>query len=389
MSEDLPSGHSERRPPAPPAGSQESPLTEPASDPSTGSASGPESGPESGFAPTPHDWLDPSSHRHRRKRHSEPVGPGDRLRRKWRHWRRHRRKVARTAHWYRPRNISLGIIGLILISIISVMLSAYLKVNGVRRAPLLPVSASPTSVGTNLLLVASNGQPASLNADVNTLEVEFIHISSNYQSGQVIDLPRDFVIDSGTSATTIAGLYRSGGVVGIVSALQNSMGLTINHAAQTTFTGYSQVTGDLGTLSIQTDNGKQPFTGDQAQSWVAQPSPAGGTIESGSRFQHWSKAMLQATLQPGVLLNPFRAWSVFSHTASNVVVDDTLDNGALIGLVWRLRSLSSTGLHFYTVPNAGYGQASGQQVLLSNSTAFSQLSTAIRTDNVATLGLFQ
>lgn len=366
-----------RRPPAPPASTPDAPEAS-------------EDGPaEARFEPLADGWLDPNSQLHRRRHRTPPQGPIDRVRRRWRRWRRHRRRVAKRAHWYRPRNISLGVIGLIVLLVVSMFLAAYLKVDGIRRAPLLPLSASTPSQGTNVLLLASSAPPRALQLDPNSLVVELIHLGANYQTGQVIDLPRDLMIGAGASAATVASLYQSGGVSGLVGALQNTMGLTINHAVQTSFAGYERVTSDLGTVTISTDTGKQPFNAAQALAWTTQQNLAGGSIESGRRFQHWSKGMLEAALTPGVLLNPFKVWALFSHTTGNLVVDDTFDNGALVGFVWHLRALRPTDLHFYTVPYTGYQDVNGRRVLMPNAAAFSQLSTAVRTDNLATLGLFQ
>ena len=332
------------------------------------------------------DWSGTEDH-HRRRRRTPPSGPVDRWRRKWRRWRRHRRALAATSPWYRPRNIVIALVLLVFIGVVSTLLSAYIRISDIQREPLLPTSAAPASVGTNIVLLGSNGQPDVL--DPNTLVVQFIHLSANFSSGQVVDLPRDLVIGSGSPVTTVGGIYKSGGVVGLIDALQKDMGLTVNHVIQTSFGGYAQVTDDLGGLSIKTDTGSQQFTGAQAQAYAAEPNPTGGTIETGHRYQHWSKAMLVATLQPGVLLNPFTLWSVFSHTTSNIVVDDTLSNSALFGLMWDASSLSPSDLHFFTAPNAGYATIKGQRVLRPNPTAFAQLSTAIRTDNLASIGLFQ
>lgn len=333
------------------------------------------------------EWLDPEGRRSRKR--TPPKGPIDRLKRKWRRWRRHRRRLAAVAPWYRPRNVVLAIALLVVIGVMSVLLAAYIRVSDIRRAPLLPVTAAPASIGTNILLLSSNGQSAALGLDPNTMVVEFIHLSANYGSGQVIDLPRDLILGTGTSATTVGSVYQHFGAVGLVTALEKDMGVTVNHVIQTSFGGYAQVTDKLGGLSITTDTGKQRFTGAQAQAYAAQPNPAGGTIETGHRFQHWSKAMLTATLQPGVLLNPFTLWSIFADTADNIVVDDTLGNGGLISLAWHVKSLGPGSLHFFTAPNGGYGTFHGAQVLLSNPAGFAQLSTAIRTDNLATIGLFQ
>lgn len=283
----------------------------------------------------------------------------------------------------------LGVIALVILGMLSVLLAAYIKVSDIRRAPLLPVTATTASIGTNIVLLGSNGQTGALALDPATLVVQFIHISADNRSGEVIDLPRDLLLGSGPSAATVDSLYMRSGVVGLVAALQKDMGLTVTHVIQTSFAGYAEVTDDLGGVSIQTDAGSAQFSGAQAEAYAAAPNPTGGTIETGHRYQHWSKAMLVATLQPGVLLNPFTLWSVFSHTADNIVVDDTLDNGALISLLWHLKSLRPTSLHFFTTPNDGYHDLKGQHVLLPNPSGFAELSTAIRTDNLATIGLFQ
>lgn len=345
--------------------------------------------PADGPSPQPAtiDWLDGpqrsrSSSRRRRRR-----GPWRRFKRKWRRWRRHRRTLADVAPWYRPRNIALGVVGLILIGLLSVLISAYVRVSDIRRAPLLPLASAPASLGTNIVLLGSDGQAGAVTLDPKTLVVQFIHLSAGYRSGEVVDLPRDLVI--GSKSTTVGAIYDTSGVPGLVATLQKTMGLTINHVVQTSFNGYAQVTDDVGSLSIKTDSGPRQFTGAQAEAYAAAPNPVGGTIETGHRYQQWSKSLLQGTLQPNVLLNPFTLWAVFRDTTGDLVVDDTLTNGALLGLAWHLTSLSPSDLHFVTAPNAGYGAINGHRVLRASPAAFTALSTAIRTDNLATLGLFQ
>lgn len=342
---------------------------------------------ESVEAPTlgNNDWLDPTSDRHRRRRHTTLTRRRDRLRRKWRRWRRKRRKIAQTAHWYRPRNIAIGFVALVLVLILTAMISVYATINGIRRAPLMPITTSTPSIGTNIVLLSSDGQPAALALDPKTLVVQFIHISANHQSGQVIDLPSDLVMGSGKSATTIGDLYSSGGVIGLIGAIQTDMNLTVNHVIQTSFRSYAKVTDDIGGLSIETDTGFQTLNGAQARAYVDQAIPG----QTGVRFQHWSKAMMKGTLQPGVLFSPTTLWSVFDDTANGIVVDDTLNNSGLVGLIWDLKSLSPSDMHFFVAPNGGNGTLRHQKVLLSSPVAFSRLSTAIRNDNLATIGLFQ
>ena len=339
--------------------------------------------------PGANDWLDPSSSLHRhRKRPVEPRGPLDRLRSRWRRWRRHRRKVAKNAPWYRPRNISLGLLGLVVVLILAVVVTALIKIHGIRRAPLLPVAAATGSLGTNLVVFGSAGDSASLDLDAQTLMVQFIHIGADYRTGQVIDFPRDLVIGEGPAAHTILDLYKTQGVVGVVGALQSAMKVTVNHVFQTSFAGYAAVSDALGGVTIPTVAGSQHFSGPQASAYVL--GDAGQTsIETGHRYQFWSKALLESTLKPSVVVNPFKAWSVFTSTANNIVVDDTLDDSGLIKLVWHLRSLQPARMHFFTAPNKGYATVHGDRVLRSSPIDFDRLSTAIRTDNLATIGLFQ
>lgn len=334
------------------------------------------------------EWLD-SPHRRHRSHRPEPKGPIQKLRRKWRRWRRKRRRLAKTAHWYRPRNVLAGIAAFIVLILVSAVIAAYATVGGIRRAPLLPLTASPPSVGTNLLLIGSDSGTGALNPDHSTLMVQFVHISANKQAAQIIDLPRDLVIGTGPTATTIAKVAAADGVTGIVATLQNAMNLTINHAIQTSFTGYTLVTDDLGGLTLPTASGNRHFTGAQAEAYVKAVPAADGSIETGHRFQFWSKALLEATLQPDVLANPFKDWSILNHTADNIVVDDSFTTNELIGFVWSLRGLKPANMHFFTAPNKGYDTVQGQRVLLPESVYFDRLSTAIRTDNPATLGLFQ
>lgn len=370
-------------PPSPPAGEAiETPLRP--EEPSGNPAEPAPSDEESPASPIAADWLD-NPHRERRRRRRK--GPLRRLKRKWRRWRRHRRALARVAPWYRPRNIVLGIVGLILIGLVSVLISAYIWISDIRREPLLPTTAGTASIGTNIVLLGSDSPGGAMALDPNTLVVQFIHISAGYHTGEVVDLPRDLVV--GPQDATVQSIYDAHGVPGLIDVLQKSMGLTVNHVVQTSFRGYAKVTDDVGPLSIKTDTGTQQFTGIQAEAYAAAPDPVGGTIETGHRYQQWSKSLLRATVQPNVLLNPFTLWAVFRDTSRDLVVDDSLSNGALIRLALHLSSLSPSNLHFITAPNTGYGDLHGHHVLRPSPATFTELSTAIRTDNLATLGLFQ
>lgn len=342
--------------------------------------------------PRPPRTLDlPDQTHRRRRRRPEPRTTRERLARKWRRWRR--RRAAVKARRFRPRNIILAAAAVAALLVIGMVVVVYSTLAGIRRVPLIPLDAATPSIGTNIVLLGSDHPAGALDLDPKTLIVQLIHISADRHSAQVINLPRNLVLGAKESDDTLATIYQHSETQGLIGALQKRMGLRVDHVIQASFSGYIYVTDDLGGVNIETvansATSSQVMNGPQTHAWASATNLPGGTLETGRRYQEWSKSLLTGALRPGTVLNPFTAWSVFKHTTGSIVVDNGFDSGAMISLTWSLRSLSPSDFHFYGAPQTGPISRGGSTVLRPDPTAFTQLGTAIRTDNLASLGLFQ
>lgn len=320
-------------------------------------------------------WLDRHPHnRHHDGRHHHGSRP-----RGHHHHHRH--------HWYRPRNtIGFPLLALLLV-VVGFVLYVNHELSSIRRTPLNAEFGGPPSAGTNVLLVASNAPSGSVRVDAGTMVLQLIHLSADGTHASLIDIPRDLLLPRpGTGRATITATYARSGTQAVASEVQDALGITLTHVLQVDFAGYVRATDRLGGVDVRTETGVRHLTGDQARAYVDQTGVA--SIVTGQRAQHWLRGMVEATLTPGVILNPIKLVGLLHDMMPNLILDDTLTNGTIRSLAWHSRGLSPTQTRYLTVPVLGYRRIGGATVLLPDMHAIRQLGAAIRTDNDSGIAVF-
>lgn len=318
-------------------------------------------------------WLD--RHPHNRDHHGT-SGHG----RRRHHHRRH--------HWYRPRNtIGLPLLALVLV-VVGFVLYVNHELSSIRRTPLNAQFGGPASTGTNVLLIASDAPSGAVRADTRTMVVQLIHLSVDGMHASLIDIPRDLLLPAhaGAGRATIATTYSRSGAQALASQVQDALRITLTHVLQVDFAGYVRATDRLGGVDVRTETGLRRLSGDQARAYVDQAGIA--SIVTGQRAQHWLRGIVEATLTPGVVLNPLKLLGLLHDMTPNLVLGDTLTNGAIRSLVWHARGLSPSQTRYLSVPVLGYRRIGGATVLLPDTQGIRQLGGAIRADNDSGIAVF-
>ncbi|MGN6781947.1 MAG: LCP family protein [Marmoricola sp.] len=331
---------------------------------------------------------------------SPPVlDESERARLDWEHpdyqgVRRRRRRRRRRAHWYRPRNTVVIPLVLVLAVLAGIALYLDAQLAGIRRAPLLPAFDGAGGVGTNVLLITSAATGDSLALDQRTMVVQLVHVSADRSRATVVDVPRDLLVRPSRTAPraslpasgTVRQVYARGGDPALVTWVRSVLGIRVDHVVQVSSDAYRRVTDRLGGVTLATAAGPRRLDGGGALRYADAPGIT--TVEAGHRYQQWLKAMLTATVRPGVLLDPFVVVGLLRDATPRLIADDTFTTGAMRGLLWSCRHLDPGSIRYLTTPHRHYATIHGHRVLLGDRAALTQLATALRHDDASALGTF-
>jgi LCP family protein required for cell wall assembly len=335
--------------------------------------------------PSTYDWSHPDYRRHRHHRPHSRSGS-----------RHHPHK------WYRPRNTVLAPLVALLVVVLGFALYVNAQISGIQRAQFLPTSGSPAGAGTNIVLVGSESPVHSLALDESTMVVQVVHLSADGLQAAMVYLPRDLFITAphGSASkaprgapvgrTTLAAVYHAGGNPLLVQAIQDNLGLRIDHVIQVGFTGYSLVTDRLGGVDMPVGNDLRHFTGPQALAYAdATTGLVNGDVDTGQRHQAWLKAMLQGALTPSIVLNPFQLIGLLHDLTPSLVLDESLSTGTVRHLAWSSRHLRPDTIRYLTAPHTRFVRRPPLgKVLLPDASALRQLGAAMRTDNQSAIASF-
>lgn len=302
--------------------------------------------------------------------------------------RRRRKKSRKVHHWYRPRNtVVLPLLVLVLV-VAGFLFYVNHELGSIRRAPLNAAYAGKGSLGTNVLLIASNAPTTAVRADVATMVVQLVHIGTDGTHAALVDVPRDLVLPATAdeARATVGVRYLRSDASGLSTALQDVFGITIEHVVQVTYAGYVKASDRLGGVDVSTGPGVEHFSGSQARAYVDEPGIT--SIEAGQRNQHWLRGIIEGMFTPGVLFNPFKVIGLLHDFTPSLVIDDAFTTGAMRSLGWHSRGLSPAQTLYLTVPHKDYVKVSDGVVLQPDLAGMRQLGAAIRADNESGIAVF-
>lgn len=209
-----------------------------------------------------------------------------------------------------------------------------------------------------------------------------LQLSGDRQTASVVSLPRDTWVDiPGHGDAKLNAAYSWGGPPLMVETVQNLTGIRVDHLAVVDWTGFKELTNAVGGVDVD----GQHMNGEDALTYVRErKSLPGGDFDRTRRQQNFLRALMTQTLSADTLTDPGRLGGLLDAVGDVVSVDDQLSNGDLRGLLWGLRDIRASDVHFMNAPVTGTDMIDGQSVVLLDHEAAQPLWRAMRDDEMAT-----
>lgn len=212
-----------------------------------------------------------------------------------------------------------------------------------------------------------------------------VQIAGNREHVNIMSLPRDSWVEvPGNGKAKINAAFSWGGAPLTIQTVEQVTGIPIDHIAIVDFTGFEELTNQLGGVTIETKDGPVTMNGERALEFVRErytlPS---GDFDRMRRQQAWMKAIMQRVLQRDVLTSPTQIYSLTQTLLENSAVDEGMTVDYLTGLAFSLRDLRAGDVNFFTAPYAGIDMTpDGQSIVLLDEDGLALVTEAWRNDEV-------
>ncbi|HVK45453.1 MAG TPA: LCP family protein [Micropruina sp.] len=270
----------------------------------------------------------------------------------------------------RFRRVGAGLLAaLVAIAVVAVAAvgSLWLSLAGIKRDPtLLPQNgAAVESVpgALNLLLIGTDSHLVRGNADVMML----VHLDASRKSVHLISVPRDLLIERPDGAVRLSRVYADGGSVATVEAVQQLLGIHIDHVALTWLNGMSRLIDLLGGVPVDNPvaassngfafpRGQITLSGEESLAFVRQGPTGPGELDRAESQRLVLQGIATRLLTSSSLSNPGTVKAVLDQLAADVVVDSDLDARRMVELFVGLRVQAGVqDLRAIKLPTAGRG----------------------------------
>lgn len=270
----------------------------------------------------------------------------------------------------RFRRVGAGLLAaLVAIAVVAVAAvgSLWLSLAGIKRDPtLLPQNgAAVESVpgALNLLLIGTDSHLVRGNADVMML----VHLDASRKSVHLISVPRDLLIERPDGAVRLSRVYADGGSVATVEAVQQLLGIHIDHVALTWLNGMSRLIDLLGGVPVDNPvaassngfafpRGQITLSGEESLAFVRQGPTGPGELDRAESQRLVLQGIATRLLTSSSLSNPGTVKAVLDQLAADVVVDSDLDARRMVELFVGLRLQAGVqDLRAIKLPTAGRG----------------------------------
>ncbi len=237
--------------------------------------------------------------------------------------------------------------------------------------------------------------------------VILVHLFGSSKKAELVSFPRDSYVEipaftnpkTGKVASAHFGKLNSafseGGAPLLIATIENLSKIRIDHFLQIDFTGFKGMVNELGGVDvcltkaakdsfsgIDLSAGNHHISGDVALAFVRQRHGlANGDIDRIARQQQFIGSLTKKVLSAGTLSNPIKLNGVLNIATKSLQADKGLSGNDLKNLALRLRSISSGGVIFITVPIEKInGRRNGASVVLLDQEKAAALFDALRND---------
>jgi anionic cell wall polymer biosynthesis LytR-Cps2A-Psr (LCP) family protein len=226
----------------------------------------------------------------------------------------------------------------------------------------------------------ADGGPAWQAGAARSDTMMLLEISADRETASLVSIPRDSWVDiPGHGEAKLNAAYSWGGPPLMVETVQNLTGIRVDHLAVMDWSGFRELTDAVGGVAID----GRDMNGEQALEYVRErESLPGGDFDRTRRQQRFLRALMNQALNAGTLASPGRLNGLLNTVGDVISVDDQLSNGDLRGLMWDLRGIRSSDVHFMNAPVTGTDYVDGQSVVLLDEEACAPLWDAMREDHM-------
>lgn len=270
---------------------------------------------------------------------------------------------------------------------------------GLTNRPAKP-STGPGASALNYLLIGSDSRAGENDPSVQGQRSDTImiaHVTAARDKVYLISFPRDLYVDiPGRGKNKINAAYAFGDTPLLIGTLEQLTSVRIDHVAVIDFAGVRNLTTIVGGVTVNNAHassvgnyhwpqGKITIAGDEALQYVRQRHGLpGGDLDRVERQQEVVKALMLKGLSPDVITHPGRMLDLIRAGASNVTVDDSLDQGEIRSTALSLRSLRGDDVQFVQAPITGFGRSpEGASIDVLDTQRMAELSDAMLNDDIA------
>ena len=260
-----------------------------------------------------------------------------------------------------------------------------------QRTPALAAGANnPDTPGTNWLLVGSDSREGLTPEQRQQLgtgdaggqrtdTMMLVHVPAGGGQPSMISLPRDsYVAVPGHGREKLNSAFPQGGSQLLAQTVEQNTGVHIDHYAEIGLGGFSSLVDAVGGVNVCVDEpmndkdaginlqaGCQDMDGPTALGFVrARHSVKGGDLGRAANQRKVVGALVDQTLTPTTLLNPFRMVPLGPAVSKTFTVNDSDHVWHLASLASSLSDISSGQGVTTSVPFGGFGRSdSGQSVI--------------------------
>jgi LCP family protein required for cell wall assembly len=263
--------------------------------------------------------------------------------------------------------------------------------------PAKPAAGQPGAKGLNILLAGSDRRSEGPTTGEDATGAEWVpglqrsdtmmilHITGDRRAAYLISLPRDSWVNiPGKGLNKLNAAFSFGGPSLYVRTIEQLTGLRIDHLAVIDWHGFRQLTDALGGVRLDVPGrGETTMDGEQALTYVRERySLPGGDFDRIKRQQNFLRALMNQTLDRGMVTNPVKLTKALNAVASNLTVDDEFGAGEMRSLALSTRNLRGHGVTFLTAPVRGLGREGKASVVYLDTARCKTLWQAVRSDDL-------
>ena len=259
-----------------------------------------------------------------------------------------------------------------------------------------PRPSKGTSKAMNFVIMGSDSRDTSDAGQGRSDVLMIAHLDGDRKGASVISFPRDMYVPiPGHGTNKINAAFAYGGSQLTIRTLEGLLHTRMDHVALIDFTGFIQLTNDLGGVTVNNTHysdsqgykfpvGKITIKGAQALAYVRERHQLpGGDLDRAERQRLVVQAIMRKGMSKDMITNPVAFNRFVSEFAQQVTVDDELSSSELRKTALSLR-FAPDDIHLLQAPISGFGTSSdGQSIDIVDQKKLKELGTALQTDQMA------